>query len=101
MSLTAAPPLSTRITDVHVHIQPWRDLKPKVQEVMRRGKEQHWDVLTSVMDDPKALLEIMDRSGVWRVGLVNYVSPDVMGFDDSTNAFAAKYALADRDRLLP
>jgi uncharacterized protein len=68
---------------------------------MRRGKEAHWDFLLSLMDDPKALLEVMDRSGVWRVGLVNYVSPDVMGFTDSTNAFAATYARANPERLLP
>ncbi|HET7791267.1 MAG TPA: amidohydrolase family protein [Gemmatimonadales bacterium] len=90
----------TRITDVHVHIQPWRDLKPDVQAAMRRGKEAHWDFLMSLMDDPKALLEVMDRSGVWRVGLVNYPS-DVMGFDDSTNTFAARYAQANPERLLP
>src|SRR5436309_5756740 len=29
----------TRITDVHIHIQPWRELKPPVLEVMWRGKE--------------------------------------------------------------
>src|SRR6266496_7516 len=50
-----------RITDVHVHIQPWRDLKPQVQEAMRRGKEAHWDLLIAVMDDPKALLEVLMR----------------------------------------
>jgi predicted TIM-barrel fold metal-dependent hydrolase len=54
-----------------------------------------------MMDDPAVLLDIMDRSGVWRVGMVNYVSPDVMGFTDSTNAFAARYAEAAPDRLLP
>src|SRR6266576_1110251 len=43
----------------------------------------------------------MDRSGVWRIGLVNYPSPDIMGFDDSTNAFAAKYARANPERLIP
>src|SRR5207247_1947291 len=91
----------TRITDVHVHIQPWRDLKPKVQEAMRRGKEAHWELLISVMDDPKALLEILDRSGVWRVGMVNYPSPDVMGFTNTTNTFAARYAAANPERLLP
>ncbi|OLC05829.1 MAG: hypothetical protein AUH42_06680 [Gemmatimonadetes bacterium 13_1_40CM_70_11] len=68
---------------------------------MRKGKEAHWDFLLAIMDDPQALLEIMDRSGVWRVGLVNYVSPDVMGFTDSTNAFAATYARASPARLLP
>ena len=90
-----------RITDVHVHIQPWRDLKPKVQEAMRRGKEAHWEFLQSIMDDPQALLQILDQSGVWRIGMVNYPSPDVMGFTNSTNTFAAKYAQANPERLLP
>lgn len=91
----------TRITDVHVHIQPWRELKPEVLEAMRRGKEAHWELLLSVMDDPKVLLELMDRAGVWRVGMVNYSSPDVMGFTDATNSFAARYAQANPERLLP
>lgn len=91
----------TRVTDVHVHIQPWRDLKPKVQEAMRQGKEDHWAFLLSMMDDPKALLEVMDRSGVWRVGMVNYTSPDVMGFTETTNTFIAKYAQANPERLMP
>ncbi|MGH7607385.1 MAG: amidohydrolase family protein, partial [Gemmatimonadales bacterium] len=86
---------------VHIHIQPWRQLKPQVQDAMRRGTEAHWDFLIALMDDPTALLELMDRAGVWRVGLVNYPSPDVMGFDDSTNTFAAQYAQADPERLLP
>ncbi|PYO36821.1 MAG: amidohydrolase [Gemmatimonadetes bacterium] len=91
----------TRITDVHVHIQPWRELKPKVQEAMRRGKETHWDFLLAIMDDPRALLQILDQAGVWRIGMVNYPSPDVMGFTNATNTFAAKYAEADPQRLLP
>jgi predicted TIM-barrel fold metal-dependent hydrolase len=95
------PPPQYRITDVHIHIQPWRDLKPHVQAVMRAGKEAHWEFLLSMMDDPKALLDVMDRAGVWRVGLVNYPSPDIMGFTNSTNDFAARYAQAAPDRLLP
>ena len=43
----------TRITDVHIHIQPWRDLKPKVQEAMRKGQEGHLDVRISLIDDPR------------------------------------------------
>ena len=68
---------------------------------MRAGKEDHWDFLLSLMDDPQALLQVMDRAGVWRVGLVNYPSPDIMGFTDSTNDFAARYAHANPERLLP
>src|SRR2546422_6373016 len=91
----------TGITDVHIHVQPWRELKPHVLETMWRGQNAHRDLMIQVMDDPRALLEIMDRGGVWRVGLVNYPAPDVMGFTDARNSFAAKYAQADPERLLP
>jgi predicted TIM-barrel fold metal-dependent hydrolase len=89
------------ITDLHIHVQPWRQLKASVADAMRRGKEDHWERLLALMDDPKALLEVMDASGIWRVGLVNYPSPDVMGFTDETNAFAARYASAAPERLIP
>jgi uncharacterized protein len=91
----------TRTTDVHIHVQPWRELKPQVLDVMWRRGNEHRDLMIQVMDDPRLLLEIMDRAGVWRAGLVNYPSPDIMGFTDATNAFAAKYAQAAPDRLLP
>src|SRR2546429_5650614 len=91
----------TGITDVHIHVQPWRELKPHVLETMWRGQNAHRDLMIQVMDDPRALLEIMDRAGVWRVGLVNYPSPDLMGFTDASNGFAPAYAPADPARLLP
>src|SRR5256886_9378967 len=91
-----------RIADVHIHIQPWRELMPAVLDVMWRGEAAaQQDRLIQLMEDPRALLEVMDRAGVWRVGLVNYPSPDIMGFTDATNAFAARYARANPERLLP
>ena len=95
--MTVTPP---GIADLHIHIQPWRQLKPDVLAVMRRGKEEEWDRLTALMDDPKLLLEMLDRSGIWRAGLINYPSPDLMGFTDETNTFAAEYASAAPQRLL-
>ena len=68
---------------------------------MRRGKEAHWAILLAQMDDPRALLDVMDRAGVWRVGLVNYPSHDHMGFTDETNAIAARNAAAAPERLRP
>src|SRR6184192_2520089 len=91
----------TGITDVHIHVQPWRELKPHVLEVLWRGKETQRDFLVQLMEDPPTLLEVMDRAGVWRVGLVNYPSPDVMGFTHASNVFAANYARANPERLLP
>ena len=97
VSATALP----GVTDLHVHIQPWSQLKPEVAAAMRRGKEDHWERLLSLMEDPTALLEVLDTSGIWRVGLVNYPSQDLMGFTDDTNLFAAQYASAAPQRLLP
>jgi len=90
-----------RITDFHIHIQPWRQMKPAVAETMRLGKEKHFEYLIALMEDPKLLLRTMDEQGIARVGMVNYPSPNIMGFDDSTNDFAVEYAAADPKRLLP
>ncbi len=89
------------VTDIHIHIQPWRQLKPAVAAAMRRGKEEEWERLMALMEDPGTLLGIMDASGIWRVGLINYPSPDLMGFTDETNTFAAQYAANAPERLLP
>jgi hypothetical protein len=90
-----------RVTDFHIHIQPWRQLTPAAMETMRRGKEEHFQFLLDLMDDPRLLLSIMDEQGIDRVGMVNYPSPSIMGFSDDTNDFAARYAAANPERLLP
>ena len=89
------------VTDLHVHVQPWRQLKPAALETMRRGLEDHFDRLVAMMEEPKLLLEAMDRAGVERAGLINYPSPDVLGFTDECNAYSARYAEAAPERLLP
>lgn len=89
-----------RITDIHIHIQPWKQLKPAVFEVMIKGKEKA-DELLEIMYNPKPLLALMDEERIARVGMVNYPSPDLMGFTDATNEHAAKYAQADPKRLIP
>ena len=90
-----------RITDVHIHIQPFDQLKPSVLRVMRGGKSDRMELLTALMREPRVLLGIMDEDGIDRVGLINYPSPNVMGFSESTNDFAARYAEAEPRRLLP
>src|SRR3989442_3614335 len=89
----------TRITDVHIHVQPWRELKPNVLDMMWRGQNAHRDLMIQVMDDPRALLEVMDRSGVWRAGPVEHSSPHRMGVTDASNAVAPQYSPADPGRL--
>jgi uncharacterized protein len=89
-----------RVTDCHMHIQPWREMKPDVMEVMVRGQPDP-EFLWELMYDPKLLLQVMDEEGIDRVGMVNYPAPNTMGPSDTTNLHSARYAEADPRRLLP
>lgn len=88
------------ITDVHVHIEPYRSLKPSVLDVMRR--EMHdFAHLARVMDDPRTFLEYLDRAGVERACIINYVAPEIIGLTEDVNRFVSEYAKEDRKRILP
>jgi len=52
-------------------------------------------------DDPYAFLAYLDEEGIRAAGLVNYVAPEVMGFQDSVCEFIVEYCKADPKRLLP
>jgi predicted TIM-barrel fold metal-dependent hydrolase len=88
------------IIDIHIHIQPWWQLLPDVQATMARGRPNYDDLL-DVMKRPERFLKIMDDSGLERAGLINYVAPDLMGFDDSCCEYIIKYAQAAPDRMIP
>lgn len=88
------------VIDIHIHIQPLWQMKPKALERMREGHRDFEDLM-SVMKDPERLLRILDSSEVEKAGLINYVSPDVMGFTDEVNDFVIDYAKGRRDRLIP
>ncbi|MCC7139258.1 MAG: amidohydrolase [Planctomycetes bacterium] len=94
--MTAAAP----VTDVHVHVQPWEMIRPAVLEAMRRGRDD-LDTIRRCFDDPGALLAHLDREGVERAVLINYESPDVMGFSTATNEWVLRYTQGHRERLLP
>ena len=88
------------VTDVHVHIQPQEMMAPAVREAFRRGCRDV-AVAEACFQDAKALLSMMDRSGVERVVLINYEAPDVMGFTKGTNDWVLRYCRAAPSRLLP
>ncbi len=97
MALTAE---DLRITDVHIHVQPWHNLNRDVANVMRKAQDD-FDHILEMMYDPKLLLEFMDQEGVHRVGMVSYPAQDVMGVGMETNDHTLRYAQADPKRLLP
>lgn len=89
-----------KVTDCHVHVQPWWELRPEALALMTRGRADV-DELQRIMKSPPDLLRRMDAAGLERVVLVNYPSPDLMGFTERVNEYVAEYCRAAPDRLYP
>lgn len=88
------------VTDAHIHVQPWWELKEQVLAVMTRGRDD-LDELQAIMKSPQHLLRRLDADGIERAVLVNYPSPDLMGFTHRVNEYVAEYCKAAPERLIP
>jgi len=98
--VTALPPWRRRVTDCHVHVQPWHMLRPEVREQIVPDRHD-LDAIRAFADDPSALVDHLKSQGVSRAALINYVAPRVMGFTEESNDWVARYCRNHRDRLIP
>jgi len=89
-----------QVTDSHIHVQPWWELRAEVLDVMTRGRSDVPE-LQAIMKSPERLLRRLDQDGIARAVLVNYPSPDLMGFTARVNEYVAEYCKAAPDRLVP
>ena len=80
-----------RVLDAHVHLQPWSMLKPGPRALMERGRGDVAELLR-FQEDRAAFQAHLAEEGVDAAVLVNYVSPDVMGFPPEVNDWVARYA---------
>ncbi len=87
-----------RVFDCHVHVQPWEQMKPDVRALMAAGRKDLAGI-QEALADPAALLSLMDREGVEKAALINYVAPEVMGFTAAANDWIARYVRGHEDRL--
>ena len=87
------------IIDIHIHIQPLDMFKPHARELIKHGRKDYADV-EKFSASPKEFLKFMDSADIERAGLINYVSPDVIGFPPEVNDWIAKYCTAEPRRLL-
>ena len=85
--------------DAHVHVQPWKMMKPAIVERMRANRKD-MDVIEKVMESPAEFLKHMDREGVEKAALINYVSPHIMGFTDDVNEYISEFCSMAPDRLI-
>lgn len=91
---------SFRVFDAHIHIQPHEELNANALAAIRRGRSD-LDILERTLASPDELLRLMDREGIERAALINYVAPAVMGLTEEVNSWIARYVEGHRDRLLP
>lgn len=87
------------IIDIHIHIQPLHMFKPEALALIKRGRKDYADV-ERYSADSKAFLGFLDSLGVERAGLINYVSPDVIGFPPEVNDWIANYCSVAPERLI-
>ncbi len=88
------------ITDCHIHIQPIEMFKPEALRVMK-AKRPEFPQIEEFCRSPRAFLQFMDKAGIDRAMLINYVAPEVIGFTAGVNEWVANYVKEDCRRLLP
>jgi predicted TIM-barrel fold metal-dependent hydrolase len=86
------------VTDCHVHINPLWEMHPRIRALLGRGGEGA--EIESYLKDPAKFLAYLDRGGVDRAVLVNYVAPEIVGYTERANDFVSEYCQADPARLI-
>ncbi len=88
------------VIDAHVHVQPWRMLRPAALSVLEarrpEGRRIH-----DLMYDPAEFFRHLDRERIEQVVTINYVSPDIMGFTEEVHRYASDFARACSGRIIP
>jgi predicted TIM-barrel fold metal-dependent hydrolase len=87
------------IIDIHIHIQPLHMFKPEALALIKRGRKDYAEV-ERYSNSPAEFLKFLDALEIERAGLINYVSPEVIGFPPAVNDWIAEYCKADPKRLI-
>ncbi len=87
------------ITDCHIHIQPLELFKPEALALVKSRPD--FEQIEEYCRSPKAFLNYLDRVGIDRAVLINYVAPEVIGFTAAVNEFIAGYVKENPRRLIP
>ena len=88
------------VVDCHVHVLPWSVLTAGARALLEKGRGGAGLArLREISHEPGLLLERMDGAGISQVGIIGYVSPDVMGYPREINEWVAGYVAAAPERL--
>ena len=87
------------VTDCHVHINPLWEMRPAARALLEAERSDR-ETLEAYLREPERFLAYLDRAGVERAVLVNYVSPEVVGYTERSNDFVLDYVHGHTDRLI-
>ena len=73
--------------------------KPHALELIKH-KRANFEEIAEFCRSPKAFLKYLDRAGVDRAVLINYVAPEVIGFTAGVNQFVTDYTRENPQRLI-
>src|SRR3972149_1259742 len=89
-----------RVIDCHAHIQPHHQVKPEALKVIRARLGPRRE-RAEFLRRPRRFVAYLDAIGSDQAWLINYGSPDVIGFPPEVNDWVAAYAKDFPDRLRP
>ncbi|HKQ09507.1 MAG TPA: amidohydrolase family protein [Blastocatellia bacterium] len=88
-----------RVIDGHLHIMPLPMIKADALSLLRASYDD-FESVAELMLHPTKLLNFLDAQGVEKAVLVNYVSPQVLGFTEEVNDWVAAFVKEAPDRLV-
>ncbi|MGA7924056.1 MAG: amidohydrolase family protein [Thermoplasmata archaeon] len=86
------------VTDCHVHVNPLHEMRPESRAIL--SESALTPEFLRMLEHPEEFLAYLDRSGVERAVLVNYVSHEVIGYSEKVNDFVSHFASHDPERLI-
>ena len=87
--------------DAHAHITPLRMMKPGPMEEWKRTYGDKLGEILEIVENPRRLLEHLDREAIEKVVCINYIARDIFGFTDEVHDYVVNLCKYAPDRLLP
>lgn len=94
-----AAPWAEWPVDVHIHVPPKGQMAPKALKMLTAGRADGATV-AKCFESPAGLVEFLDEERLSRVGIINYVAPEIMGFMARVNDLAAEYRAGAPERII-
>lgn len=77
--------LDYKVIDIHVHVTPWEMLSPAAAAAMK-ATHPNRGFLHELSINPDELVAYTDAHKIEWVGLINYLSPEVVGYTEVVRA---------------